>query len=49
MMPAFDLIMSPLVASDEVEVVEHKGGRASEHDLQCAGKDLLNLCREYLY
>lgn len=49
MTPAFDLVISPLVVSDEVEVVERKG--IGHPDTICdalAETFSLNLCREYL-
>jgi S-adenosylmethionine synthetase len=48
MTPSFDLMISPLVAADEIEVVERKG--AGHPDTICdalAEAFSLNLCREY--
>lgn len=48
MMPSFDLVISPLITADEIEVVERKG--AGHPDTICdalAETFSLNLCREY--
>lgn len=48
MTPSFDLVISPLIAVDEIEVVERKG--AGHPDTICdalAETFTLNLCREY--
>jgi S-adenosylmethionine synthetase len=48
MTPSFDLVISPLIAVDEIEVVERKG--AGHPDTICdalAETFSLNLCREY--
>lgn len=48
MMPSFDLVISPLVASDEVEVIERKGAGHPDTICDALAETLsLNLCREY--